>query len=200
MMPLLEALVEDRQGIGEQVTLNGNTAAVLLSWNRLRSAFENVVDNALRYGDCADIEVHHERDSEGREWLYIDFRDNGPGIPEEKLEFVLEPYVRLETSRNRKTGGHGLGLSIVRNLVEASGGRVLLMNRPGRGAFWSGCCSHSSHAGRPSWVNRREKPRALAPYSAFRPSFACFHKKTRPAKFFGGLFLFQAQKNDMQRK
>ena len=130
MMPLLEALVEDRQGIGEQVTLNGNTAAVLLSWNRLRSAFENVVDNALRYGDCADIEVHHERDSEGSEWLYIDFRDNGPGIPEEKLEFVLEPYVRLETSRNRKTGGHGLGLSIVRNLVEASGGRVLLMNRP----------------------------------------------------------------------
>ena len=111
-------------------TLNGNTAAVLLSWNRVRSAFENVVDNALRYGDCADIEVHHERDSEGREWLYIDFRDNGPGIPEEKLEFVLEPYVRLETSRNRKTGGHGLGLSIVRNLVEASGGRVLLMNRP----------------------------------------------------------------------
>ena len=87
VMPLLEALVEDRQGIGEQVTLNGNTAAVLLSWNRLRSAFENVVDNALRYG-------------------------------------------RLETSRNRKTGGHGLGLSIVRNLVEASGGRVLLMNRP----------------------------------------------------------------------
>ena len=52
------------------------------------------------------------------------------GIPEEKLEFVLEPYVRLETSRNRKTGGHGLGLSIVRNLVEASGGRVFLMNRP----------------------------------------------------------------------
>ena len=43
---------------------------------------------------------------------------------------ILEPYVRLETSRNRKTGGHGLGLSIVRNLVEASGGRVLLMNRP----------------------------------------------------------------------
>ena len=130
VMPLLEALVEDRQGIGERVTLNGNTAAVLQSWNRLRSAFENVVDNALRYGDCADIEVHHERDPEGREWLYIDFRDNGPGIPEEKLEFVLEPYVRLETSRNRKTGGHGLGLSIVRNLVEASGGRVFLMNRP----------------------------------------------------------------------
>lgn len=130
VMPLLEALVEDRQGIGERVTLTGSTDAVLLSWKRLRSAFENVVDNALRYGDCADIEVHHEKDSEGREWLYIDFRDNGPGIPEEKLEFVLEPYVRLETSRNRKTGGHGLGLSIVRNMVDASGGRVILMNRP----------------------------------------------------------------------
>ena len=130
VMPLLEALAEDRQGIGERVTLTGSTDAVLLRWKRLRSAFENVVDNALRYGDCADIEVHHEKDPQGREWLYIDFRDNGPGIPEEKLEFVLEPYVRLETSRNRKTGGHGLGLSIVRNMVEASGGRVILMNRP----------------------------------------------------------------------
>lgn len=129
VMPLPEALVEDRQGIGEQVTLNGSTVAVFLGWNRSQGTFENVADNALRYGDCADIEVHHERDSEGREWLYIDFRDNGPGIPEEKPELVLELCVRLETSCNRKTGRYELGLSIVRNLVEANGGRVFLMNR-----------------------------------------------------------------------
>ena len=113
---------------------------------RLRLRLEQVAQDDLREKLCADVDDltdtlnrtitflrsarSIERDSEGREWLYIDFRDNGPGIPEEKLEFVLEPYVRLETSRNRKTGGHGLGLSIVRNLVEASGGRVLLMNRP----------------------------------------------------------------------
>ena len=106
VMPLLEALVEDRQGIGEQVTLNGNTAAVLLSWNRLRSAFENVVDNALRYGDCADIEVHHERDSEGREWLYIDFRDNGP------KKSLNSYWSRMCDWRHRVTGkqaGMGLG-------------------------------------------------------------------------------------------
>lgn len=88
------------------------------------------MDSTLRYGDCANVGVHHERDSEDREQLYIDFRDNGSGIPEEKLGFVLESYVRLETLRNRKTGGHGLRLSIVRNFVEASGGRVFLTNRP----------------------------------------------------------------------
>ena len=133
VMPLLEALVEDRQGIGERVTLRGNTAAVLQSWSRLRSAFENVVDNALRYGDCADIEIHHERDSEGREWLYIDFLDNGPGIPEDKFEDVFQLFYRLEDSRNARTGGTGLGLGIARDLARLNHSDITLTNRPGGG-------------------------------------------------------------------
>lgn len=130
VIPLLRALVEDRQGIGQPVTLAGDTDAVLMSWpDRLRSCFENVVDNALRYAGRADIRVSLER-GQNRTWLHIDFTDDGPGIPEDKLELVLEPYVRLETSRNPGTGGHGLGLSIVRNLVRESGGHVVLANRP----------------------------------------------------------------------
>lgn len=130
VMPLLRALVEDRQGIGQPVSLAGDTDAVLMSWpDRLRSCFENVVDNALRYADRADIRVYQEKGRD-RTWLHIDFTDDGPGIPEDKLELVLEPYVRLETSRNPGTGGHGLGLSIVSNLVRESGGHVVLANRP----------------------------------------------------------------------
>lgn len=132
VLPLLRALVEDRQSIGERVALAGETDAVLMGRPEpLRRCFENVVDNALRYGNRADIRVYCET---GRKtWLHIDVTDDGPGIPEDKLELVLEPYVRLETSRNPGTGGHGLGLSIVRNIVRESGGHVVLANRPGGG-------------------------------------------------------------------
>ena len=54
--------------------------------------------------------------------------DAGPGIPEEKLEAVFEPYVRLETSRSRATGGHGLGLSIARSIILEHGGTLTLSN------------------------------------------------------------------------
>ena len=57
-------------------------------------------------------------------------RDEGPGIPESEMEKVLEPFVRLEDSRNRDTGGTGLGLSIARNIVRAHGGELTLRNRP----------------------------------------------------------------------
>ena len=130
VMPLLQALVEDRRSIGECVSLSGESSAVLQSWpESLRNGFENVVDNALRYADCSDIHVYDEKGADGKTWLHIDFLDNGPGIPEDKLELVLEPYVRLERSRNPGTGGHGLGLSIVRNIVRESGGHLYLCNR-----------------------------------------------------------------------
>ena len=129
VMPLLEALVEDRQGIGERVTLNGNTAAVLQSWNRLRSAFENVVDNALRYGDCADIEVHRETPKAGSGCTSTSGTTGRASRRKARIR-IGAVCATGDIMCNRKTGGHGLGLSIVRNLVEASlGGRVFLMNR-----------------------------------------------------------------------
>jgi len=60
--------------------------------------------------------------------------DQGPGIPPEQREAVLEPFVRLESSRSRRTGGAGLGLAIVRNLVEAHQGQVTIDDAPGGGA------------------------------------------------------------------
>jgi signal transduction histidine kinase len=58
----------------------------------------------------------------------IDIEDSGPGIPAELMESVFEPFRRLETSRNRETGGSGLGLSIARNIIRAHGGDILLQN------------------------------------------------------------------------
>ncbi len=60
-------------------------------------------------------------------------RDRGPGIPQDQLERVFEPFYRLETSRNAGTGGTGLGLSIARNIAQSMGGELTLRNRPGGG-------------------------------------------------------------------
>ncbi len=59
--------------------------------------------------------------------------DDGPGIPPEEISRVFQPFQRLETSRNRETGGTGLGLPIARNILLAHGGDVTLSNRPGGG-------------------------------------------------------------------
>ena len=59
--------------------------------------------------------------------------DNGPGIPPDRLEAVFDPFTRLETSRNRDTGGIGLGLALARAIVREAGGEIALTNRPGGG-------------------------------------------------------------------
>jgi signal transduction histidine kinase len=65
--------------------------------------------------------------------LVIIVRDAGPGIPEAELERVFEPFYRLESSRNRDSGGSGLGLSIARDIAQSHGGSLTLRNLPGSG-------------------------------------------------------------------
>ena len=91
----------------------------------MKRAFANLVDNALTYGGSARVTLS---DSDGALRVLVD--DNGPGIPDEDLERVFEPFQRLDASRNRQTGGVGLGLAIVRQGVEREGGIVRLINRP----------------------------------------------------------------------
>jgi signal transduction histidine kinase len=92
----------------------------------LKRAFTNLVSNALKYGDAAFITLR----APGRHSVQIDIDDQGPGIETADQETVFEPFRRLETSRNRETGGSGLGLSIARNILRAHGGDIQLINRP----------------------------------------------------------------------
>ena len=90
----------------------------------LSRAFANLIENAERYGGGGTITLATEPG-----WAVLTIADAGPGIAPERLEEVLEPFVRLDASRSVETGGAGLGLSIARTLIRAHGGTLTLANR-----------------------------------------------------------------------
>jgi signal transduction histidine kinase len=92
----------------------------------------NLVSNALKYGDSAKVRLLLPK--EGSDMLRVEVLDTGPGIPPEDMERVMQPFQRLETSRNRETGGVGLGLTIARDISRAHGGDLVLANRAEGGA------------------------------------------------------------------
>jgi signal transduction histidine kinase len=94
----------------------------------LKRCVSNLVSNALKYGGNAELSIARENGS-----ILVLVEDSGPGIPEELLEQVFEPYFRLENSRNRAYGGTGLGLSIARNTAMLNDGALRLRNKPGGG-------------------------------------------------------------------
>ncbi|RMD91807.1 MAG: hypothetical protein D6811_08180 [Alphaproteobacteria bacterium] len=127
----LSRLVEDYAGTDRDVTLEAAPPTGLelrLRPGATRRALRNLIDNALRYGKRARLSVEERPDE-----LAIHIDDDGPGVPEEVLSRLFEPFVRLETSRSRETGGTGLGLAIARSLIRAQGGEVTLANRDGGG-------------------------------------------------------------------
>ncbi|TDK52981.1 HAMP domain-containing protein [Antarcticimicrobium luteum] len=94
----------------------------------LRRALRNVIENALRYGGSARVSWSADTTS-----VLIHVEDDGPGIPESAMEEVFEPFFRMEKSRSRDTGGHGLGLSIARTILRGQGGDITLENRESGG-------------------------------------------------------------------
>jgi hypothetical protein len=92
----------------------------------MKRVFANLVSNAAIYGGGARLRLLPPADGA----LVIEIEDDGPGIPPSELERMFEPFHRGEPSRNRETGGVGLGLPIARNICRAHGGDVTLANRP----------------------------------------------------------------------
>ena len=122
---LAASVVEEFEDMGRPVTLEAQgriAAPVHLTW--LKRGLRNLVTNALRYAGSAHLSILRE---DGHAVLRID--DDGPGIPEERLAEMLEPFTRGEASRNRETGGAGLGLTLARAVAEQHGGTLSLANR-----------------------------------------------------------------------
>ncbi|PZQ00201.1 MAG: two-component sensor histidine kinase [Variovorax paradoxus] len=123
---LLRSLVNDYADTGRPVTLTGEAGiAIATRPQALRRILTNLVDNALKYGERAEVGVRLQDGA-----VLVEVCDAGPGIPEDQLAAVLQPFYRLEASRNRETGGTGLGLAIAHQLALSLGGALALRNRP----------------------------------------------------------------------
>lgn len=123
---LLETLVDEATDLDQVVRISGPRQLVIRGRHSgLKRALANLIQNAVKYGGQARISTETTANS-----LLVLIDDDGPGIPADKLEAVLEPFVRLETSRSRETGGVGLGLTIAKASIEADGGTLALVNRP----------------------------------------------------------------------
>jgi protein-histidine pros-kinase len=121
---LVQSLTDDLIEQGQSVVFDGAAAVTNAQPDALRRAVGNLLANAVRYGDGADVQVAI---SDGG--IRITVKDTGPGIAPAQLEAVFQPFYRLESSRNRHTGGTGLGLYIARDLVQRQGGQLTLANR-----------------------------------------------------------------------
>ncbi|MDR6917618.1 signal transduction histidine kinase [Pseudomonas sp. 3296] len=125
---LVESLCENAQDQGADVQASGHCAPLQVQPMALRSCINNLLDNALRYAGQALITLQ-----DSRETLVIRVIDHGPGIAADKREAVFEPFFRLEGSRNRNSGGVGLGMTIAREASERLGGQLSLEETPGGG-------------------------------------------------------------------
>jgi signal transduction histidine kinase len=122
---LVESLCENAQDQGADVQASGHCAPLHVQPMALRSCINNLLDNALRYAGHALITLE-----DSRETLAIRIIDNGPGIAADKREAVFEPFFRLEGSRNRNSGGVGLGMTIAREAAQRLGGQLSLEETP----------------------------------------------------------------------
>ena len=96
----------------------------------LRSAFENVVRNAVRFGPSGSAVVVT---AGRRDWIEVTVRDHGPGVPEKDLKLIFEPFYRVDSARDRAGGGEGLGLAIAARAIAVHGGSIEAHNVPDGG-------------------------------------------------------------------
>ena len=121
---LLDSLCEDLQDIGMNARYHdGDEVIIRCRLVSLKRALRNLIENAVKYGQQAEVWLEP-----AGKFTKVCIQDQGEGIPEEMVERIFEPFVRLETSRNRETGGIGLGMSIARNIIRSHGGEIQLEN------------------------------------------------------------------------
>lgn len=126
---LADSVCEDLRDIGQPVEfIDGEPMVARCRPLAVRRALRNLIDNAIKHAGSARVGT---RVTDGN--IEIQVCDDGPGIPEASLARVMEPFVRLEASRSRETGGVGMGLAITASIAHDHGGELVLANRDGGG-------------------------------------------------------------------
>ncbi|MGO4175441.1 ATP-binding protein [Bosea sp. TAF32] len=129
LVSVIETIVDEHLDQRHGASLTGLTSAPVLGrFLSLKRAFSNIIDNAIKYGTAAQVTVTEIGDN-----LVVTVEDEGPGIPEADRERVFHPFVRLEESRGRETGGTGLGLTIAASVIRTHDGDINLANRASGG-------------------------------------------------------------------
>lgn len=127
---LLQTIAYDYSDQGHAVEYHGlNKTGYVGRLYALKRVFTNLVENAIKYGTPPTLDLAPQKDGS----LIVYIRDRGPGIPKEALPRVFDPYFRVDGSRNRQTGGVGLGLTSAQAIVRSHGGDIVMENREGGG-------------------------------------------------------------------
>ena len=122
---LVQSIVDDMADAGLPVKMESDEPIVYeCRPDALKRAIRNLLDNAVKYGNAASAAIQTTPKT-----IEIIIDDEGPGIPEQELSRVFDPFYRLEESRSRETGGVGLGLAIAQSIVQAQRGELVLSNR-----------------------------------------------------------------------
>ncbi len=127
---MLARLIEDYVDQGRQVVLDAAPVPtpVVSSEELLSRLFRNLIDNACQHATTVTVKIEQTASH-----TTISVLDDGPGIPEEQLQLVRQPFYRTDASRNRRGGGSGLGLALADSIVRTLGGDLHLTNRKPRG-------------------------------------------------------------------
>lgn len=124
---LIQSLCDEMQDIGSHVSFKTRSRQIAFFGRRLalKRAFSNLISNAIKYGHFARVEIETRKKE-----IIITIQDNGPGIPEEELTNVLQPFYRVDASRSRSSagGGVGLGLAVAKEIITHHNGTIQLTN------------------------------------------------------------------------
>jgi len=134
----LETLARDR-GVTVNID-NANAMSVLGDHDELVRVFENLVENALKYGAAGrrvDIKLGQGSSAEGEPEAQVSVRDYGPGIAPEHLPRLTERFYRVDVTESRAQGGTGLGLALVKHILNRHRGRLTIESAPGAGAVFT---------------------------------------------------------------
>ncbi len=126
---LTDSVVEDFRSLGHDVNFEDAERIVLrLQPSLMKRLLRNLLENAVKFGERARVRIAVEADQ-----VRLSVEDDGPGIPADMIDKVIAPFLRLEVSRSRETGGIGLGLSIADAIARSQGGRLTFENLPAKG-------------------------------------------------------------------
>ena len=140
VVPTVDRVIRMLTGIAQKNNITLNTQVVqdcpiLIIEDDLYQIIFNLVENGIKYnvsGGSLLVVVDREEDN-----AVIKVQDTGVGIPEESLGHLFERFYRVDKARSRKSGGSGLGLSIVRNMVERNGGKISVESTVGKGSLFT---------------------------------------------------------------